>query len=283
MVTLADLSARIPDWCPGCGNFGILNSLKRSLIECNLDPKDVVIVAGIGCSGKTPQWLNTYSIHTLHGRALPVATGIKLANSDLTVIVTGGDGDGYGIGMGHFIHAMRRNIDLTYLVHNNQVYGLTAGQTSPTSDKGFVTKSTPFGVIEVPVNPLALAIESGATFVARGYAGDIIHLSGLITQAIRHKGFALVDILQPCVTFNHKNTYDWFQKLAYTLPADYNPADKMAALAKADEWGEKTGIPIGVLYREERPTYADELPQLATPLVKQGTGIDIDPFLEKLI
>lgn len=283
MVTLSELTARVPDWCPGCGNFGILNALKKSIIDLKIEPKDFVVVSGIGCSGKMQQWLNTYAIHTLHGRSLPVATGIKLANGDLTVVASGGDGDGYGIGIGHFIHAMRRNIDITYLVHNNQVYGLTTGQTSPTSEKGFVTKSTPFGVIEVPVNPIALAIESGATFVARGYAGDIIHLSGLITEAIRHRGFSLVDILQPCVTFNHKNTYDWFQKVCYKLPADYSPSDKRAALAKADEWGEKTGIPLGVLYKEERPTYSDEVPQLATPLSKQSLDIDIESLMEKLV
>jgi 2-oxoglutarate/2-oxoacid ferredoxin oxidoreductase subunit beta len=284
MVTLADFNARTPDWCPGCGNFGILNALKRALIELNLEPKDVVTVAGIGCSGKTPQWLNTYSIHTLHGRSLPVATGIKLANGELNVIAVGGDGDGYGIGMGHFIHTMRRNIDITYLVFNNMVYGLTTGQTSPTSEKGFVTKSTPFGVIEVPVNPLTLAISTGATYVARGYAGDIVHLSKLIADGIRHKGFAVIDILQPCVSFNRKNTYDWYQKLVRKLPEDYNPSDKRAAMAKAEEWGETTGIPIGVFYKEERPTYSDELPQLATPLVKQGVeGVDVSKLMERLV
>ncbi len=283
MATLGELSARVPDWCPGCGNFAILNALKKSIVDLKIDPKDFVLTAGIGCSGKTPQWLNTYSIHTLHGRALPVATGVKLANSDLTVVVSGGDGDGYGIGIGHFIHAMRRNIDITYLVHDNQVYGLTTGQTSPTSEKGYVSKSTPAGVIEVPVNPIALAIESGATYVARAYAGDLMHLSGIITEAIKHKGFSLVDILQPCVTFNRRNTYDWFQKVIYKLPSEYDPKDRQAALLKAEEFGEKTGIPIGVLYRSERPTYSDEVPQLKTPIVRQSLDIDIDRLMAKLV
>jgi 2-oxoglutarate ferredoxin oxidoreductase subunit beta len=210
--------------------------------------------------------------NSLHGRALPVAIGAKLANSELTVIAIGGDGDGYGEGGNHFLHAIRRNHDMTYLVHDNQVYGLTKGQASPTSDEGFVTKTTPEGSGH-PMNPIGLAIMGGATFVARGFAGDIDHLAGLIQQAIQHKGFALIDILQPCVSFNHKNTYQWYQERVYKLEEDrYDPTDKRQVRAKAEEWGDR--IPIGVIHREERTTFEEGQPALKNgPLVKQ----DVQP------
>lgn len=278
----------LPNWCPGCGNFGIITAIRRSLVNLELDPKDVVLIGGIGCSGKLPQWVVSYGFHALHGRTLPVATGIKLSNHELTVIVHAGDGDCYGIGLGHLIHSIRRNLDIACIVHNNQVYGLTTGQTSPTSLKGFKTKSTPEGVIELPINPIALALSSDATFVARGYAGDNRHLVELITEGIKHKGFALIDVLQPCVTFNRVNTYDWFNDRVYKLEeTDHDFTDKDAAFEKAFEW-EKTNnekIPIGIFYKETRPTYEDENPQIAEkPLVKHDiTKIDIEPVLNMLI
>lgn len=273
-----------PTWCPGCGDWGILTALKKAIEELQLPNHNVLVVAGIGCSGHLPQWINTFGFHSLHGRALPVAQAAKLANHELNVIAVGGDGDGYGIGVGHFIHAMRRNIDITYIVHDNQIYGLTTGQTSPTSEKGFKTKSTPHGSIEPPVNPIALALASDCTFVARGFAGDVPHLVKLITEGIKHKGFALIDVLQPCVTFNQLNTFDYFYRRVYKLEDDksYDPKNKFEAFKRAFEWGEK--IPIGLFYKEERKTYEDELPQLSKlPLVKQRIdNVDIKPLMGEL-
>ena len=253
-VTMEDYNGLIPAWCPGCGNFGILAAVKKALVELNLEPHQVLLVSGIGQAGKLPHYLKGNVFNSLHGRPVPPAVGAKLANKELVVIAISGDGDGYGEGGNHFIHAARRNHDITYLVHNNQIYGLTKGQTSPTSDIGFVTKTTPQGA-PPPVNPISLAIAAGATFVARAFAGDIDYLSSIIQQGINHRGFALIDILQPCVSFNHKNTYQWYKERVYKLEQDgtYASSDKMAAFKKAQEWGEH--IPIGVFYREDRPTY----------------------------
>ena len=198
-------------WCPGCGNFGILRAVKRALVELKLEPHQVLFVSGIGQAGKFPHYLKCNMLNELHGRALPAAVAAKIVNPELTVIAVGGDGDGYGEGGNHFINAMVRNVHITYLVHNNQVYGLTKGQASPTSGRGFVTKTTPTGAWE-PLNPLALAIATNASFVARSYSADTEHLSKMIKMAIQHKGFALIDILQPCVTYNHVNTYQFYQK-----------------------------------------------------------------------
>ena len=239
-------------WCPGCGNFGILAALKGALHELNLQPHETVIVSGIGCSGKTPHYINTYGFEALHGRPLPVASGVKLSNNRLTVIAVGGDGDGYGIGVGHFVHIMRRNYDLTYIVHDNQLYGLTTGQASPTSQLGMKTKTTPFGVVETPFNPVASAIVGGASFVARAFAGDIAHTKELMKEAIKHRGFALLDVLQPCVTFNKLNTYEFFQKRCYKLEeAGHDPTDKDKALDKAFEERrtDYEKMPIGVFFR----------------------------------
>jgi 2-oxoglutarate ferredoxin oxidoreductase subunit beta len=199
-----------------------------------------------------------------------VATAAKIANHNLTVIAVGGDGDGYGEGGNHFINTARRNVDLTYLVHNNQIYGLTKGQASPTSDMGMVTKITPHGVIVPAFNPIAIAISAGASFVSRSFAGDVAHLTKIIKMAIQHRGFALVDILQPCVTFNHVNTYEWYKKRVYKLDEEngYDPTDKFVAFKKSLEWGDR--IPIGVIYREERPTFEEQLPALKKgPLFEQ--------------
>jgi 2-oxoglutarate ferredoxin oxidoreductase subunit beta len=261
MVTLSDYAGLQPAWCPGCGNFGILKALNKALVELEIEPNNILLVSGIGQAGKLPHYTRGNVFNSLHGRPVPPAIGAKIANPELTVIAVSGDGDGYGEGGNHFIHAARRNHDITYLVHNNQVYGLTKGQASPTSDVGFVTKTTPYGAVS-PVNPIALAIVSGASFVGRGFAGDSEHLAGLIKQGITHRGFSLIDILQPCVSFNHKNTFQWYHERVYKLEGEsgYDPGDKKAALEKALEWGEK--IPIGIIYRKELPVYEDGLPAL---------------------
>ncbi len=285
MVELSDLKTKgQPNWCPGCGNFPIWHALKSAIAELGIEPYNVVIFSGIGCSSKMPHWVNTYGFHAILGRQLPISTGARLANNNLTAIVVGGDGDGYGIGIGHFIHAMRRNLDITYIVTNNQVYGLTTGQTSPTSDKGFPTKSTPAGVIERPINPIALAIASEATYISRGFSKEMKQLTKLIADGVRHEGFALIDVLQPCVTFNRKNTYEWFSERVYKLEeTSHDVTDKQAAFQKSLEWNNR--IPIGLFYREARPTYEDELPQIArTPLAKQEIqDIDITALMDEFV
>ncbi len=271
------------NWCPGCGDFGILVALKQAIFDLKLDPESTILVSGIGCGSQAPHLVKLYGFHSLHGRALPVATAMKMANHKMNVIVVGGDGDGYGIGVAHLIHSARRNFNVTYLVQNNQVYGLTKGQTSPTSEHLFKTKSTPEGVIEPPIRPLTLAMAAGASFVARGYAGDIMHLKELIKAGIQHKGFALIDVMQPCVTFNQLNTYQWYQERIYKLGEEYNPEDRAAAFAKTEEWGEK--IPVGIYYREQRWTYEGELPMLAEKALVEHEidQIDIDPILNSYL
>ncbi|HEY82675.1 MAG TPA: 2-oxoacid:ferredoxin oxidoreductase subunit beta [Dehalococcoidia bacterium] len=261
MVKLADYAGLDSAWCPGCGNFGILAALKQALVELDIEPHRVLITSGIGQAGKLPHYLRCNLFNSLHGRPVPPAIGAKIANPDLVVIAVSGDGDAYGEGGNHFVHAARRNHDITYLVHDNQVYGLTKGQASPTSDEDFITKTTPHGA-PLPVNPIALAIAAGASFVARGFAGDVEHLVGLLRAGITHRGFALIDVLQPCVSFNHKNTYRWYRERVYKLEdePDYDPADRMAAFAKAQEWGER--IPTGLIYRKVRATFEEQLPAL---------------------
>ena len=271
MVTGSDYAGLKPAWCPGCGDFGILRALNRALIEMEIEPYRVLMVSGIGQAGKLPHYTRGNVFNSLHGRPIPPAIGAKIANSELIVIAISGDGDAYGEGGNHFLHAARRNHDITYLVHNNQVYGLTKGQASPTSDVGFITKTTPYGAAS-PVNPLAVAIVNGASFVSRGFAGDIDHLSNLIKKGIVHRGFALIDILQPCVSFNPKNTFQWYKERTYKLEDEkYDPGDKRAALDKALEWGDK--IPIGVIYEGNLPVYEDQLPALRKgPLVRNEIG-----------
>ncbi|MGC8676008.1 MAG: thiamine pyrophosphate-dependent enzyme [Candidatus Micrarchaeia archaeon] len=261
-----------PVWCPGCGDYGVNAAILKALNELGIEKSKVLLVSGIGCSSAMPHVFSTYGIHSIHGRALPVATGAKLANDELTVIGTAGDGDAYGIGVAHLIHAARRNIDIAYVVMNNQIYGLTTGQASPTSLEGFKTKSTPFGDIEEPVNPLALAISAGATYVARGFSGDPTHLAELIKQGVLHKGFALIDVFSPCVTFNTLNTYDWFRQRIYKLDEQYDPSDMTKAFEKATEaersnWSK---IPIGLFYKTNKPTYSERDVSLSKgPLIKQ--------------
>jgi 2-oxoglutarate ferredoxin oxidoreductase subunit beta len=269
MVTVDDYAGLTSAWCPDCGNFGILNAVKKAMVELGIEPHQVLMTSGIGQAGKLPHYTRCNIFNSLHGRPIPPAIGAKIANPELVVIAVSGDGDAYGEGGNHFLHAMRRNHDITYLVHNNQVYGLTKGQASPTSDVGFVTKTTLYGAA-TPINPIALAIAAGISFVSRGFAGDVEHLISLIKKGINHKGFALIDILQPCVSFNYKNTYSWYQERVYKLEeeSDYDPTNKALAFAKAQEWGDR--IPVGVIYREERPTFEDQLPALNRgPLVRQ--------------
>jgi 2-oxoglutarate ferredoxin oxidoreductase subunit beta len=286
-MTARDFSSRYSStWCPGCGNFGILNALKKACEQLELDLEKTVQVTGIGCSSKIAQYTNMYRIETLHGRTMPVATGVKLANHALTVIVNGGDGDGMGLGMGHFVHTARRNLDLSYFIHNNQIYGLTKGQSSPTSELGAVTKFSPapLGNVEQPVNIVRLALSVGATFVARSYAGDINHLSALMVAAVQHKGFAVVDILQPCVSFNKLNSYEWYQKRIYHLESlgNYDPTNLQQALQVGAEWGEK--IPVGLFFQQQRPTLEESLlPASAIPLVERPVGdADLRPLMLEL-
>src|SRR4030088_1617804 len=262
-----------PDWCPGCGDFGVLHALKTAIAELGLYPNEVLTISGIGCSSNLPGFINTYGMHTLHGRALAVATGVKLANHDLTVLVTGGDGDGFGIGGNHFVHTMRRNVDLLYIVMDNQIYGLTTGQTSPTSRVGMKTKSMPFGNIEAPVNPISLALAAGATFVARGFSAEQKHLTDLIKQGMQHKGFSFLDVFSPCVTYNHDNTYQWFRPRVKKLEDDagYDAAVWTAAMEKSLLWGDE--IPIGKFFeRIDVPTLHG-----AEPVLNEGPLVHLDP------
>ncbi len=281
MVTLEDYGSYETAWCPGCGNFSILEAVKRGLVASELEPHQILLVSGIGQAAKTPHYLNANVFNGLHGRALPVASGAKLANPNLKVIVESGDGCNYGEGGNHFLAAIRRNIDLTMIVHDNQVYGLTKGQASPTTQEGFVTKAQPEGVASAPFNPLAVAVAMQASFVARGFSGMIDHLAGLIEQAIAHEGFALIDVLQPCVSFNKVNTFAWYKKRCYTLPEQYDPSDWQAAMGRAMEWGEK--IPLGIIYLNQRVPFEKRLGVLEQgPLVSRDTDLkELEKILNK--
>lgn len=267
-VTLADYGEYETAWCPGCGNFPILKAVKQALVASGLRPHDVLFVSGIGQAAKAPHYLNANVFNGLHGRALPVATGAKLANPALTVIVESGDGCVYGEGGNHFLAAIRRNINVTLLVHDNQVYGLTKGQASPTSMEGFVTKAQPTGVHSLPFNPVAVAVAMNAGFVARGFTGAIDSLAALIQQGIAHPGFALIDILQPCVTFNKVNTYRWYKEHCREVPADHDPLNWGSAIKVAAQWGES--IPVGLIYRNDRPTFESHFPAGVTGAPIQG-------------
>ncbi len=295
------------DWCPGCGDFGIVNAIQMTLLEMQLEPHRIALFSGIGCSGKTPHFVNAYGFHTLHGRVLPIATGAKLANPSLTVIAVGGDGDGLGIGAGHFVNTGRRNLDFTYVLHDNGVYGLTKGQASPTLPKGLKTKSMPAPSIVEGLNPIAMAVASGYTFVARSYALDVRHLKQTLRAGIEHKGSAFIDVLQTCPTYNDINTKEWYagEDLSPKAPRLYKLEDtgyngtvadaavkedvnakKGNALLKSFEWGEK--IPIGVFFKMEALTFEDQLarrmPALAEkPFVDHDIyNRDITPLLEEL-
>lgn len=261
MATVKDFTGYQPTWCPGCGDWGIGMAIKQALVSLNYSPDQVVVVFGIGCSGNMNDFINAYALHSLHGRAIPNAIGIKLANHKLPVLAVVGDGDCYGEGGNHLIHACRGNHDITVIVHDNRVYGLTTGQSAPTSPKGFRSKSTPFGLIETPVNPLALAITQGATFVAQAFAGDLNHMIAMIKAGINHHGFSLINVLQPCVTFNKVNTYQYYLKRVYKLPDDYKKDDKKQALEKSLE-SEEEKFPLGVIYQVDRPAYHQQLSQI---------------------
>jgi len=269
MVTLETYSGQTPAWCPGCGNFVILNAFKDMLVELQLEPHQITVVSGIGQAAKLPHYAKCNTFNGLHGRALPVATGIRLANHAMPVIVTTGDGDCYGEGGNHLLAAIRRNINVKLFVHNNQIYGLTKGQPSPTTSKGTKAKNVPSGVISEQLNPMALAVALDCGFAARAFAADTEHLKGLMKEAMNHQGFALIDILQPCVTFNKVNTYEWYRERVYHVEPEYNPEDRLAAFTKSLEWGDR--IPLGVIYRNSRPAFEERVPLItAGPLVHQA-------------
>ena len=280
-------SKQKPVWCPGCGDYGIMAALKQAFASLDLKSHQIVIVSGIGCGSKLPDYVHAYGYMSIHGRPLAVATGVKLTNPELTVVVVDGDGDAYGIGGNHLIHTARRNMDITHIVQNNQVYALTKGQFSPTTDRGRRTSTSPFGVIEEPIMPPALALAAGATFVARGAAFDPRYTAGLMAEAISHPGYALLDVLQPCVSFNKINTYEWYRQRVYKVeeraqerlagdgPGDdqcddrgddaransHDSGDFQAAMKLAREWGDR--IPLGVIYRRTEEPYHSSLPGLA--------------------
>ncbi len=284
MTMMQDLATPVPNtWCPGCGNFGLLMAMKRALIQLDIEREQVVAVSGIGCHGKITDYIKVNALHVIHGRVLPAATAIKLANQDLTVVGFAGDGDAYNIGMGHLPHTARRNINITYIVHDNLVYGLTTGQTSPTSKKGFMSKTTPRGAFVPGINPLTQALASDATFVSRGYAGDMHHLTEIFKRAISHEGFALVDVLQPCVAWNRVNTFEFYKERVYKLEeVGHDEGNIELAYQRAAEWGEKT--PIGVFYRADRPTYMQNFPVLLKgPLVKQRIAADTSDLFKEFM
>ncbi|GIO00644.1 2-oxoglutarate ferredoxin oxidoreductase subunit beta [Brevibacillus halotolerans] len=246
-----------PNWCPGCGDFSVQAAIQRAAANVGLEPENLAVVSGIGCSGRISGYINCYGFHGVHGRALPIAQGLKMANRELTVIASGGDGDGFAIGMGHTVHAIRRNMDITYIVMDNQIYGLTKGQTSPRSAAGFVTKSTPAGAIEQAISPIELALSAGATFVAQSVSSDLKGLTDVIEKGIQHKGFSLINVFSPCVTFNKVNTYDWFKQ--NIVPVDsiegYDKHNKIMAMSHSMA---NNGLLTGIIYQNtEQQRYED--------------------------
>ncbi|NLO74927.1 MAG: 2-oxoacid ferredoxin oxidoreductase [candidate division WS1 bacterium] len=283
MPTLKDYASQQTAWCPHCGNFGILQAVKLALVQQGLEPWEVVLVSGIGQAAKLPHYLKCNYFNGLHGRAVPVATGIKAANSALPVLVTSGDGDLYGEGGNHLLHAMRRNPDITLVCHNNQVYGLTKGQASPTSEESFVTKAQPNGAHDERFNAVALGILLQVPFVARGFARDLEQLADLIAQGMATRGLALIDVLQECVTFNRLNNDEWYRQRVYYLGEDYDATDRAGALVKAEEWEER--IPLGIIYRCQREVWGDNLPAMqAGPLVaRQRQPREVERLLEEFV
>lgn len=279
----SNFSGYFPTWCPGCGNFGIWAALKSAFKNLGFDQENLALVYGIGCSGNMNDFLWANSFHALHGRAIPTAIGVKIANHQLPVVVIAGDGDCYGEGGNHLLHAARGNHDITVVVHDNRVYGLTTGQVAPTALAGSKSKSTPSGIIEVPVNPLALVITQGATFAAQGFSGDISHLATLLEQAIKHKGFSLVNIFQPCVTFNKITDYAWYRQRIYKLDnTNHDVSNTSKALEKAMELTEK--LPIGVVYQKIRPTYTENLPQLKNGVLAHASlEVEIEKYSSEFV
>ncbi|UXR70433.1 MULTISPECIES: 2-oxoacid:ferredoxin oxidoreductase subunit beta [unclassified Staphylococcus] len=280
MATFKDFRNNVkPNWCPGCGDFSVQAAIQKAAANVGLEPDEVALITGIGCSGRLSGYVNSYGVHSIHGRALPLAQGVKMANRDLTVIASGGDGDGYAIGMGHTIHALRRNMNITYIVMDNQIYGLTKGQTSPSSAPGFVTKTTPKGNIEQNVAPLELALSSGATFVAQGFSSDIKALTKMIEDAINHDGFSFVNVFSPCVTYNKINTYDWFKEHLTDLNdiEGYDTSDKQRAIQTVVE---HDSLVKGIVYQDtETPSYESQIESLGeTPLAHQDIQLTETQF-----
>lgn len=267
-----------PTWCKGCGIYAVFSALKSAAASLDIDPEQMVIVTGIGCHGRLNNYFKAYGFHGLHGRVLPVATGVKLSNPSLHIVGVSGDGDAYSIGMNHFIHTLKRNVSITYLVVDNRVYALTQGQTSPTSRLGFVSKSSPYGSVESPINGPRLALASGGTFVSRGFSGKPTHLASLIERGMRHRGFALIEVLSPCVTQNELDTYEWFKKNTYILEEDssFNPRDKQKAWERVNSEGK---IPLGLIYEEERSSFEElVLPEKEKPILHSDLEIQASEF-----
>ena len=271
-----------PTWCKGCGLFGVFDALKSAAASLDLEPEDLVIVTGIGCHGRLNNYFRAYGFHGLHGRTMPVAAGIKLVNPLLQVVAVSGDGDAYSIGLGHFLHTLRKNIGLTYVVVDNRIYALTQGQASPTTDFGAVTLFTPFGSKDFPIDGPALALAAGGTFIARGFSGEVAHLAALIERGMRHDGFALIDILSPCVTYNKMNSYDWYRKHVFHVEdsPDYNPRDKARAW---DALSSPKKIAIGLIYEEDKPSFEElVLPDVKKPIASLDLKVD-HPRLKRII
>ncbi|MGD1049136.1 MAG: 2-oxoacid:ferredoxin oxidoreductase subunit beta [Candidatus Krumholzibacteriaceae bacterium] len=279
MASIEDYGTYETAWCPGCGNFPLLEGVKKGLVMAGLAPRDVLFVSGIGQAAKAPHYLNANLFNGLHGRSLPVATGAKLASPRLVVIVESGDGCCYGEGGNHFLAAIRRNIDVTMIVHDNQIYGLTKGQASPTSQEGLATKAQPGGVILERFNPVAVAVAMEAGFVARSFTGYVDHLAEMIRRGIAHRGLAIIDVLQPCVSFNKVNTFAWYKKRCYELDASYDPADREAAMKTAMEWGDR--IPIGVIHENDRPPFESLIPVLSKGALA-GRAVDRDELAAQM-
>ncbi|MDU0201275.1 MULTISPECIES: 2-oxoacid:ferredoxin oxidoreductase subunit beta [Paenibacillus] len=284
MATLKDFRNNVkPNWCPGCGDFSVQAAIQRAAANVGLEPEGLAIVSGIGCSGRISGYINAYGFHGIHGRSLPIAQGVKMANRDLTVIASGGDGDGFAIGMGHTVHAIRRNIDVTYIVMDNQIYGLTKGQASPRSAEGFKTKSTPQGTIESAISPLEVAMAAGATFVAQSFSSNLKQLTAVIEAGLNHKGFSLINVFSPCVTFNKVNTYDWFKENIVDLDEipDYDYTNRVMAMTKIME---TNSMLTGIIYQnKDKKSYEDSIPSFAKEgLSKQDLQISEADFNKML-
>ena len=280
MATFKDFRNKVkPNWCPGCGDFSVQASIQRAAANVGLEPEQLAVVSGIGCSGRISGYIHAYGFHGIHGRALPIAQGLRLANRELTVIASGGDGDGFAIGMGHTIHAILRNMNITYIVMDNQIYGLTKGQTSPRSAFGFKTKSTPAGSVENALSPLEIALAAGATFVAQSFSSNLQQLTHVIEEGLKHEGFSFINVFSPCVTFNKINTYDWFKEHIVNLDEDesYDPTDRVAAMAKVME---TNSLCCGIIYQnKERKSYEELVPNFSKePLAKQDLMLSREDF-----
>lgn len=284
MTTFKDFRNNVkPNWCPGCGDFSVQAAIQRAAANVGLEPENLAVISGIGCSGRISGYINSYGLHGIHGRSLPIAQGVKMANRDLTVIASGGDGDGFAIGMGHTIHSIRRNIDITYIVMDNQIYGLTKGQTSPRSAVGFKTKSTPEGSIEQAISPMEMALTAGATFVAQGFSTDLKELTALIEAGMKHKGFSLINVFSPCVTYNKVNTYDWFKENLTKLSSieNYDSSSREEAMQTLMK---HKSLVTGLIYQNtEQRSYQELLTSYSqTPLSKADLNMD-EAYFDKLV